>query len=165
MNIPDEHKMTQAQAADWLLALEQGDYEQTSEHLCALDRSTGKVTGYCCLGVRAKVAGATFHRGEGDDVLVEIPGEHINLNDHELLDVEYAQNAFGLSHDVQTLLSRLNDGRTCNISAHDPLVEVYKEIAVRATPNSCDGSEYVTIENDKHDFKQIAAVIRKYFIR
>jgi hypothetical protein len=165
MNIPDEHKMTAEQAAPWLAALESGEYQQTTGHLCWINYS-GTVQGYCCLGVRAKVAGATFRREPlNDDVVVHIPGSQVDLNDSELLDTQYAQHAFGLSYDVQTLLSRLNDGLTCSIKANDPLIEVYKACAVRATPTTVDGVDLITIENDRHDFKMIAAVVRKYFIR
>src|ERR1700761_4057183 len=159
-NVPDEFKMRREQADPWLDRLRNGELAQARSVLVNHDYVEG-TKAYCCLGVRALVAGATMENDEH----VMIDG--LNIAESSMLDDDYAKRKFGLDYEVQLLLARLNDGTTAWIKADHPLLDVYKEIALKATPNEAyeHGSSSghvqagVTCEFARHDFKAIADVI------
>jgi hypothetical protein len=165
----------------WLPLLRSPTTKQCTGHL--YDGS-----GYCCLGVYAKAAGATFVPGiieeeddegntvetEADGFRAEIPegGYVTNLNDNELLDQRWA-TLQGISKEHQELLSHLNDGGQIHLENTHPLYDVVALVAVHATPKAkylpmtevtpeaanVDGTMF-TVE--QHTFAQIADVIEKH---
>jgi len=158
------HTMSAAQADAWLEALERGAYEQGQGFLCREDMSGNKT--FCCLGVRAAVAGATFRRYDfNDDTVISLPGWD-QLNAGEVLDSAWASEQ-GLTCEMQNLLSRLNDGTTTWFSHSEPLLELAKVLADKVTPKvpgADPGSMGCTFEFHKHTFAEIAKIIREHFV-
>lgn len=165
------HTMKLEQAEAWLAALEAGSYDQTTGVLCHIDPMNGNQS-FCCLGVRAKVAGARFTRSNPDalnnsemgDMRIYVAGYGGSLNQQEMLDERWAEY-HGLTLGMQGLLSRLNDGNTAWLPSNDPLAPLYKLLATKATPVADGtGREGFTFEFKKHTFAEIAKVIREHFV-
>jgi len=85
----------------WIAALRSGKYKQAQSVL--MKRSdTGKIKGYCCLGVLARVEGARFDQSGRPHV----GGVSVKqINNDELLDEAWS----GLSYNIQDTLARMND--------------------------------------------------------
>lgn len=83
----------------WVTALRSGKFKQGIEFLYG-------DTGYCCLGVALVVDGAKFKRGGFCN-----RNEGLALLDKKNLD------KFGIEHELQLLLSALNDGNIFSINS------------------------------------------------
>lgn len=165
----------------WLPLLKATTTKQCTGHLYDGD-------GYCCLGVYAKACGATFvpeiNSEEDDDgnvietengeYSVEIPqGAYAtNVNESELLEQGWADTQ-GLTKEVQSLLSTMNDGLSIHLADSDPLAEVARKHAVAmeakdkydgvaqgagCAPNYVAGTQF---KFDRMSFAEIAKVIEE----
>lgn len=165
----------------WLAALESGDFPQGRG---ALYRpGTGR--GYCCLGLFAKLQGASFEPiMETQDIVDEDdePGtieiergdwactvewgyfsRDSDINDSELLNEAWAQ-AYGITRDHQDLLSRLNDGGEWTIRAHHGMYALARSLADKDEPApSHAGIDSRLLTFSKHSFASIAAIVREHF--
>ena len=159
----------------WLPLLEGGTLAQTRCFLYR-DNDGALPVGYCCLGVYALACGAKFfHReiepdaddedGEAyneEDVTVEVPDYRGNINASELLEQEWA-NQHGLSHEVQNLLSHLNDGGEMAMNDDSPLYAVAMRYAAaqRKAEYTISSKPGTVFTFTGHSFAEIAKVIRE----
>lgn len=106
----------------WIDALESGEYQQAQTVL-------HDGTGYCCLGVLCRVAGATFRKANEPDTYEPTRINGLIMNDGHLLS-DNALSMFGLDGDQQSVLVGLNDGN----DGRDP-PKSFKEIAAYIREN------------------------------
>lgn len=83
----------------WIKALRSGKYKQANFMLC--NKQNGRIKGYCCLGVLARVEGAKFTEYE-----VLIGDSSIKIEGAQYLKVDWC----GIAQITQTTLADMNDG-------------------------------------------------------
>lgn len=105
--------MEQATKTKWVKALRSGKYRQKRDELY-------DAGAYCCLGVLARIKGASFKR-VNEDYEAFVDGKMVSLKGRGILKPGFA----GLSEKTQERLVRLNDGDVCvNVEPHS-----FKQIA------------------------------------
>lgn len=156
----------------WLAALESNQYSQGAGHLKRDDGS------FCCLGLFAALQGCSFtptqienddgDMVDGNDTEVLDPQGLGNVNESELLRDDYAER-YGISPFMQSALSRLNDGTTISVypSSTECELAFWRRLAASGiatmTENAASPHGTITIHPKRHNFTEIAAIIREYF--
>lgn len=139
----------------WLAALESGEYQQCSGTL-----SNG--SGYCCLGVLAKIEGATFTPNPDDTECAAYIGERRVDEGYIMLTDDFAAQ-HGLTDNGMCLLAALNDGKCFHAALDNPLYELARSLSLEATMSAVPSAVAVRFHFWRHSFREIAAIIRANF--